>query len=281
MGYRGAIPDGTLKENHRLALFEKISLQPATKQYWLQRKNGWVSRGFILLGRWEGHFQKLGVIFRDILKCDFSAVFEAQTLQEQIEVYEKNWPKLRWKSFMKIAASEYVFNKFLYQGHFSGGSHHRTEKRAPSDFLIEEFDRIFRTQLVRKNYFMQVLFLGKIRYEEGLPFEAWESTFQKVKSSTTQIHYHVGNLLDVLPQRAWDFISLSDTISYLPNDRAENILQELSPATPSGSRMVIRSFLRAPQSVNSKGWKHLSDKDSWALQEDGTGVYRFHIYEKE
>ncbi|WP_413612558.1 DUF3419 family protein [Bdellovibrio sp. HCB-110] len=280
LGYRGALQGGGDSGDDREVLFKKLSLSEAAKNYWVERKEGWKPKGFILLGRWESHFQKLGFLFREILQCDFSKVFEAQSLEEQIELYEKHWPKLRWNSFIRVAASEYVFNKFLYKGHFSGKSEHKTEERSPSKFITEEFDRIFRTQLVRKNYFMQILFLGRIAYEEGLPLEAHQHVVDLVKKSKTEIRYLNGNLLEHLPQHAYDFISLSDTISYLEAQDANQILQKLSSNTKSGSQMVIRSFMRAPTAIDVSGWKALSEKDQWAQRKDGTGVYQFHIFAK-
>lgn len=280
LGYRGALQGGGNEGDDREVLYRRLKLSPEATQYWNERVDGWKPHGFILLGRWESHFQKIGVLFRDYLKCDFSKIFEAQSLGEQAALYDKHWPKLRWNSFIKIVASEYVFNRFLYKGHFSGKSDHRTEQRSPSQFIMEEFERIFRTQLVRKNYFMQILFLGKIAYEEGLPLEAHEDIVAAVKASLTKVRYLHGNLLAELPKNAYDFISLSDTISYLDEQDANQILQKLHPATKSGSQMVIRSFMRAPTAMDLGGWSALAEKNRWAQNLDGTGVYQFHIFRK-
>lgn len=280
IGYRGGLQNGSDSGDSRIELFNKLELSADTKKYWNERRSGWEKNGLILLGRWESHFQKLGFIFRNYLQCDFSFLFKAQSIEEQIALYEKNWPHLRWKSFLRILASEYVFNKFLYKGHFSGDSERRTENRPPYQFIWEEFERIFKTQLVRKNYFMQILFLGEIRYEEGLPLEAHESIFSAAKKSKTKIHYHVGNLLDILPTQSFNFVSLSDTISYLPSDAANNILQKLHKDTPPGAKVVIRSFMKAPTEINHTGWKRLTENEEWAHKIDGTSVYLFHIFEK-
>ncbi|MFP5520069.1 MAG: DUF3419 family protein [Bdellovibrionia bacterium] len=280
MGYRGAIQDGNTKEGNRLVLFEKLSLSSEAHQYWLKHLPAWEPKGFILLGKWESHFQKLGKLFREYLQCDFSKVFEAQTLNEQRELYEKHWPHLRWKSFIRVAASEYVFNKFLYKGHFSGQEDRRTDQRPPYQFIMEEFERVFRTQLVRKNYFMQVLFLGKVQYEEGLPLEAQRHIFEAVKQSQTQLHFHVGNLLEILPQQAYNFVSLSDTISYLDEAHANSILQRMHPQTPKDSTVVIRSFLKAPTAIDSQKWHQRIVEEQEAYKADGTGVYNFHIFSK-
>ncbi|XGC80232.1 DUF3419 family protein [Bdellovibrio bacteriovorus] len=280
LGYRGALPEGDDTGDDRVAIFGKLKLSEAATKYWTERIDGWKPHGFILLGRWESHFQKLGRLFRDVLKCDFTPIFAAQSLEEQVSLHKKHWPTLRWNSFIRIAASEYVFNKFLYKGHFSGKAEHKTEERGPSQFIMEEFNRIFHTQLVRKNYFMQILFLGRIAFEEGLPLEAQRHIFEAVKKSNTEVRYLHGNLLEHLPQHPYDFISLSDTISYLPADDANQILQRLNAETKAGSYMVIRSFMRAPTAVDTKGWVDAKGKNEWAQHKDGTGVYQFHIYTK-
>jgi S-adenosylmethionine-diacylglycerol 3-amino-3-carboxypropyl transferase len=281
MGYRGALQSGSDQGDDRTKLLANVKLSADAKKYWLERTEGWAPRGFILLGKWESHFQKLGFIFREVLQGDFSKVFEAQSLPEQIELYEKHWPHKRWKSFIRVAASEYVFNKFLYKGHFSGSADAKTEARPPWKFIIEEFDRIFRTQMVRKNYFMQILFLGKIAYEEGLPYEAHQEIFDRVKISPTKVNYLLGNLLEHLPKKPYDFISLSDTISYLSQDDANQILQNLHKDTEAKSQVVIRSFMKAPTAIDTKGWESRKDKDQWAQEKDGTGVYQFHIFRKK
>jgi len=280
LGYRGAVQNGEPKSDSRFHLFQRLSLSEAAHDYWTSRREGWESNGFIRLGRWEKHFQKLGVLFRDYLRCDFSEVFEAQTLEDQVRRFGEYWPHRRWKFFLRIAASEYVFNRFLYKGHFSGSSEKRTEKRPPYQLVQEEFERVLKTQLARKNYFMQVLFLGKIVYEEGLPFEAHRSIFEAVKRSSTKVHYHCGNLLEVLPRFPFDFISLSDTISYLPVEKAQSLLQDLHPETPKHTRIVIRSFMKAPQALTTIGWQQLQREELRAHREDGTAVYQFHIFEK-
>ena len=281
MGYRGGIPDLTAGDADRLPLFQRLELTPKTREFWTERLQAWRPRGFIFLGRWESHFQKLGRIFRHGLRLDMRPIFEAHSISEQLELFDKHWKPFVFSTFLKLVANEYVFNKFLYKGHFSGASGSRTESRPPYQFIEEEFTRIFTTTLVRKNYFMQILFLGGILYEEGLPIDAQVSTLNAVRKSRTKVNYRQENLLEVLKDSAYDFISLSDTISYLPKEAAENILQCLGPQTPTGSTVVIRSFLRQPAKINSAGWTELVDKNQWAKKLDTTAVYEFEIYKKD
>lgn len=282
LGYRGGIPGNSTSHDDRIELFVRLKphLSEATYRFWLERKNAWTGRGFILLGRWEGHFQKMGRIFREVLRLDTRPIFEAHSLEEQNKLFQKHFKPLVFKAFVRIAASEFVFNRFLYKGHFSGQSDRRTETRAPSAFIEEEFTRLFTRTLIRKNYFLQVLFLGGVAYEEGLPLEAREDVLLAIKDSPTKVQYHQANLLEILKSKPYDFVSLSDTISYLPEEEAKRLLQNLPQQTKSGSRMVIRSFLRRPPGIESSGWTKLAVEESWARDLDTTGVYEFDIFEK-
>lgn len=282
LGYRGGIPGNSTSHDDRMELF--VSLKPhlseSTYKFWIERKNAWLPRGFILLGRWEGHFQKMGRVFREVLRLDTRPIFEAHSLEEQNKLFKKHFKPLVFKAFVRIAASEFVFNRFLYKGHFSGQSDRRTESRAPSTFIEEEFTRLFTRTLIRKNYFLQVLFLGGVTYEEGLPLEAREDILSEIKESSTKIEYLQANLLEVLKERPYDFISLSDTISYLPEQEAKLLLKNLPEKTKPGTRIVIRSFLRRPPGIESSGWTKLAVEESWARDLDTTGVYEFDIFEK-
>lgn len=281
LGYRGGLQkQGRREGDDRMDLFKRLDLSEKARTYWLDRASGWTGRGFLKLGKWERHFLKLGEIFRQYLQCDFSPIFEAQSLGEQIQAWEKHWPKIRFNSFVRLALSEFVFNKFLYKGHFAGSEGHRTESRAPSKFIEEEFHRLFHTQMARKSYFLQIMLLGEFRYEEGLPLEAHQHIFDGVKQSNSRLEYRVGNLLEVLPEKAWDFISLSDTVSYLDPGDANNLLQKLPSQIPAGAMMVIRSFMRAPTAMDQRGWEACPDLEKEAFQNDVTGVYQFHIFRK-
>ncbi|MCM2321766.1 MAG: BtaA family protein [Oligoflexia bacterium] len=284
LGYRGGIAAPAEVEtdvsDDRMALFQRLELSPSCREFWLSCAAQWQPRGFILLGKWESHFQALGKLFRQGFRMNFRPIFEAQSLEEQQALYRKHWKPTLFRNFLRMAASELVFNKFLYHGHFSGASAVKTESRPPWKFLDDEFRRLFTTKLVRKNYFLQVLFLGGIHFEEGLPLEARPEIVEAVRASRTRLVTTQGNLLEVLPTKPFDFLSLSDTISYLPEDAATELLQKLHPATPAGSRAVIRSFLRAPTQLRQDGWELDTQECRKAFERDGTGVYRFFIYRK-
>lgn len=282
LGYRGGLdsgePCGKDQGDDRYEIFRSLKLGEECREFWESTRERWAPRGFILLGKWENHFQKLGQIFRKGFRMSFLPIFEAHTLEEQQELYRKHWRPWLVRNFLRVVASEYVFNRFLYKGHFSGTKGRATESRPPWQFLDDEFRRIFTTTLVRKNYFMQVLFLGRIYFEEGLPLEAQPLTLERVKAVSTEVAFHQADLVSAVGRAPYEFYSLSDTISYLPEETARGILTLLHSESPAGSVAVIRSFLRAPLIEPVSGWSRDEEAERKAALLDGTSVYQFHVF---
>lgn len=264
----------------RRALFASLKLSDPCHDFWMTNSSYWETSGFIFLGKWERHFQKLNKFLHLIFRHDFKPIFAAETIEEQKKIFRKIFRPFLFKTFLRIVASEFIFNRFLYRGHFSGTADKRTEQRPPWQFIYDEFTRLFTTTKVSQSYFLQVLFLGSIQYEEGLPLEASPAIFQSIKNSQSEILYCKENLLEILKNESFDFISLSDTISYLCTETGEQILSLLHPTTPIGATIVIRSFLRAPQIAQHKHWTLSEVESKRALSSDCTGVYQFHIFTK-
>ena len=228
------------------------------------------------------------MIFRDVLRIDTRPIFEAHTLEDQARLFKKHFKPKVFGAFVRIAASEFIFNRFLHKGHFSGRKEtptdsrpdSRPDSRTPAAFIEQEFTRLFTKTLIRKNYFLQILFLGGIAYEEGLPLEVREDILQAVKKSRTKVSYKRADLVSVIQETPYNFLSLSDTISYLNEPDAHALLQSLPGSTNSGTRAVLRSFLRRPQMPDLTGWLKLEEEEKWARDLDITGVYEFDIAEK-
>ncbi|HZM76541.1 MAG TPA: DUF3419 family protein [Candidatus Limnocylindrales bacterium] len=264
----------------RLEIFRSLPLSEETQALCQSQADRWAPGGWIYLGKWERHFLKLNRMLRSILGQRIDQIFAAPDLTAQIHAYERHWRRGVFRTFLKVFASDFVFNKFLYRGHFAGSRTDRTETRPTWQFLEEEFDRIFRTRLVRQSFFLQLMFLGKVAYEEGLPTETDVKVLAAVQSSPTQISYAAENLLESIAHAPYDFYSLSDTLSYLPSADAHAVLSRVHPATPDGARLIFRSFLRAPAVENHARWQRMPADETWAARTDCTGVYRFHFFEK-
>lgn len=285
MGYRGGLPDDSTADADRGALLGRMPLTDATRRFWLDRERAWKPRGFIFLGRWEAHFLKLSRIFRDVLRIDARPIFEAHSLEEQAELFRQQFNPLVLRAFVRIAASEFVFSRFLYKGDQNAVS------PPPAAFIEQEFTRLFTRTLVRKNYFLQLLFFGAILHEEGLPLETRADVLALVRHASSDIHYRHDDLVTVLRERPYDFISMSDALSSLSDREAQAVLKSLAREMRPGSRLAARSFLKRPNlgslvtlppsaPANARSsWRRLESEESWARDLDTTGVYQFDLFE--
>jgi len=264
----------------RLEIFHSLSLSGQSQALCQKEAASWAPHGWIYLGKWERHFLKLNRILRSLLGRRIDRIFAAPDLAAQVQAYERYWRRGVFRRFLKVFASDFVFNKLLYKGHFAGSRADRTETRPTWQFLEEEFDRIFRTRLVRQSFFFQLMFLGKVVYEDGLPTEADVKVLSAVKSATTQVSFASENLMESIARAPYDFYSLSDTLSYLPSDDALAVLSRVHPEAPDAARLIFRSFLRAPAVDGHPGWQRMEAEQTWAARTDCTGVYRFHFFEK-
>jgi S-adenosylmethionine-diacylglycerol 3-amino-3-carboxypropyl transferase len=256
---------------NRREIFSSLHLSPSCREYWLQDQLSWEKMGFIWLGRWERFFKNLGNVSRPLFLTNFNKFFEEEDLIKQRQIYERFWPHRRFSVFLKIASSPEFMNHWLYQGHYAG-----TPKRTWKH-IEERYRSIFFNHIARKNFFMQMLFLGEIKYEEAFPAEAQREIFNLAKLAETEIKYIHDNILNVITQRPYDFYHLSDVLSYLPSDEAVGILSRMHPDVKAGALVIARLFNRGPGELAHPGWSSEKDLELWAQRRDETAVYDFRI----
>lgn len=281
MGYRGGVQSvtGEIRETRR-ELFARLDLRAGTRDYWQKSIDLWADQGFITLGRWERFFLKLSKGIRTTLRYDFQKFFDPETLEKQREVYDKQWPDIRFRAFLEIVTSDWLMNRVLYRGSFSGKKGRRTSELPPAAELEKRYRLLFENHLARKNFFLQMLFLGGIKHEEGLPIEAQRDVFEAAKAAKTEVRYIVGSLTDLLPLEPYDFMHLSDVISYLEPKDTANIVPSLHADCPKGAMVVARTFLKSPAVFEAPGWSRDREAEIWSSRTDGTGVYDFLITRK-
>ncbi|MBC7690775.1 MAG: DUF3419 family protein [Methylotenera sp.] len=283
LGYRGAIFDGDLLDNSRAKLFKRLKLSEKCFGYWNENRE-WEKRGVIYLGKWENHFIKLGKLLSKIIRLNAAPLFEAHSIKEQNLLLKKHWNETRFRNFLRVALSEFVFQKFLYGKQFAGSKEKRTAKEPTWKMVDREMNRLFKTTLLRKNYFIQMIYLGAIRFEEGLPAEAHPEIFAAAKaalrSGKTEITYLQKDFVELTREKPYDFYSLSDAISYVADEPAKQFLSRLPDTVALGSTMVIRSFMRQPSIHPNQAWKIDKAAAKAAHAQDCTGMYEFVILTK-
>jgi S-adenosylmethionine-diacylglycerol 3-amino-3-carboxypropyl transferase len=217
----------------------------------------------------------MGKLLRRAARLSAAPLFSAHTLEEQRRLYDKHWNPKLFHGFLRLALSDFVFNRYLYRGHYAGGKDRRTVQEPAWEMVYREMTHRFTNTLVRKNFFLQMIFLGEVRYEEGLPPEAHPEVFQRAKDSTTEVRFTLGNFLELTQKNAYDFYSLSDTISYVADADAKTFVPKLHPEVPKGALILIRSFMRQPEIPVQSPWSIDREIAEDAKVQDCTGLYEF------
>lgn len=258
----------------RQEIFMSLPLPRSDQHFWMQSEKHWSPQGFIFLGRWENHLRQLGVLFRKIFSVDFADLFEMDSVDQRRQWMEMHWPGKRLQIFLQICANPWVFNLLLYRGHFV-----RSQESVPL-FLMQVFENGLIERNPRESFFLQMLFLGDLRYSEGHPLEVDPEVYKETQKFKGEIRFTQTDLLSYLQSHSADFVSLSDVPSYFNQEQIQQLQKcLLRDLEQRGGAWVIRSFLRHPPWESALHPFQALGKNRWAEESDTTGVYKFHIFE--
>lgn len=274
-------PGDYISPEERKELFSSLKLFGEARLFSqkLFKKNNW--EPLLYFGKWENTFQKISKINRIIVGEKGLKVFDCQTNAEQEEYLRTQFPHKAWAASIFLLGNATVFNALLYKGDFPkkniGVSAHQ--------FYMDRFQRLFKQGLVRRNFFLQLVFFGKLRYVEGVPLECNPEIFHKAKIGlqTAQIKYVNGDIVEETKHAspAIDFISLSDAPSYFKPPREQNFLQDIRGALSKEGVVVSRYYLRIPENLITSGYRDITDHFRESIGKEKTQVYNFGIYKKK
>ena len=279
LGFWG-YPSSHMSSVERQAIFEKLVVSDLSKKYMSSffEKRKWDS--ILYAGRWEQTFGKLSKMIRWINGKKGTGIFNCLTEKEQ-EVYLKNkFPKNKWMLSIFLLGNSVIFNALLYKGAFP-------KKNIPQSirkFYLERFDHLFNQGLTRKNYFLQLLFFGRLRFSEGMPLECDPLIFSQAKkwSSNIKIEYKLGDILEETKRIGMkvDFLSFSDIPSYFEPPQEQNFLQEIRDNISTNGIVVSRYYLHIPHNLVTDGYHNITKNYTKDINKEKIQMYSFGIYQK-
>ena len=263
----------------RQDLFKRLSLSECAENYFGRFFNQTSWEGVIYDGRWEKTFRKISEVTRGIIGKKGVDVFQVQNKSRYAEYMRTEFPYTRWKLAVTLLGNATLFNSLLYKGNFP----QKNLSESYAQFYIRAFDKIFSQGPVCNNYFMQIVILGKIVHESGMPFECNQEIFSKAKEALqhTNIIYIQSDILNqnvTLPSA--DFISLSDIPSYLGGERERNFLQLLKNRLNNNGIIVSRYYMHIPQEVDYTGFENITNDYAQAVENDKVQMYTIEILKK-
>ena len=229
-------------------------------------------------GKWEQTFQILSWINRKIVGKKGLGVFACRSKEEQEKYLNNIFPKRAWSFSIFLLGNAIVFNALLYKGSFPK----KNIPKSMHSFYTERFEYLFKQDLVCNNYFLQLLFFGKLQFPEGLPIECDRNIFLKAKRGLqgTYIKYVLGDIIEEI-QRVTpliNFLSLSDVPSYLFAPREQEFLQDIKKNISPDGIVVNRYYLRIPENLNTDGYKNITNNFKKIIAKEKIQMYSFGIY---
>lgn len=274
-------PPYSLTPEDRKKIFQKFNLSNTARRFLnaLFKENQWES--LLYLGKWEKTFITLSKINKLITGKKASELFYKKSTTEYFSYFKNNFPHKALAFAVFILGNASVFNALLYRGHFPRKNIPETMPK----FYLKAFNRLFNQGPARNNFFLQLLFFGKLVFPEGNPIECNKKVFQLAKKGLrdTQISYIQGDIIQEISKivKPIDFFSFSDVPSYFTEDIEKNYLQKIYPYLSINGLMVVRYYLHIPERTIMKGYKDISKNYSDLINKEKVQMYLIKILRKQ
>lgn len=262
-GYRAFVgyPGATMEPVGRRACFGRLDLPPAVRLRLrtLLERNHWGP--LIGMGEFERMLTRMSAVMRAVLGRGVHDLFACRTLEEQRVYVKSQFPRWRWSFLVHALGNATVLNGILYGGELPKPNIGISTPR----YFVRVFASLFDRVLARRSFFLQLLLLGRIGFEEGVPIEAHPEVFQRARQAlpAADIRFVEKDLFELQGAISGplDILMLSDVPSFLAPalgesfpDRVRNTLNAQGTLTWRGSMRVVH-----PQSA---GYEDVSDEFS-------------------
>jgi S-adenosylmethionine-diacylglycerol 3-amino-3-carboxypropyl transferase len=259
----------------RRELFLTLEISPKTYAFISQVFHEIKYQSLLYLGKWEQTFNTFSKINRFVLGSDYDRMLRFDSLEDQKYYYKNEFPINKWKGIIHLLGNKTMFNALLYKGDF-------IKKNSPLshfDYYFNAFERLFTKDLAQKSFFLHLCFYGKIHSYEGVPIEAQEESFERIKKSQAKVHYFQEDFVNHLSSGKckYDFLSLSDVPSYFQGDLELEFMQKIKPGLHPGALIVNRYYLRTSQCLLN-GYVDVTNEYLNLLEIEKVQMYEIKIY---
>lgn len=232
----------------------------------------------IYQGRFERMLRTLSRVNGLFTRGQGRGIFQSQELADQRSYLDTQFPMRAWQLVVMLLGNSTMLNSLLYRGDFP------KKNRPGSTYRIYRaiFDRLFRTVVARRSFFLQMVFFGELRYPEGFPVECSADVYPAAQRSarTSKIEFVRDDIIKYVQQsRGVSFVSLSDVPSFLPRHLERLFLVAMTPGLAPGALVATRGHLRVVE-PDGGGLDVVSDRFQHAISAETTQLWQVDIYQK-
>ena len=199
----------------------------------------------IYWGIWEQSMIKNAQALKTILGADF---IEELTLGKQFDqILKSPLKKMRYKFALQMVGHA----RFLAKNFSSKQLPQLSQNRDEQEYYNGIIRSALKAREFKKNFFLQLLFTGKINSVDALPDEADPEVFRLAKRSlsTTSIQFRQSDLRTAAPTESFDFVFFSDVFSYLTNEESTDVLARFTQQLSRDGIIMMRFYRNRPHFV--------------------------------
>lgn len=262
----------------RMEMFSCLSLSKESKSILkdIFQHNQWGP--IIYEGKYEKTLITISKLLHKLVGNSLRKNQQIEAKEELIKVYQENFPKKRFKIFLKLISNQNLLNALLYKGNHPKKNISLTY----SEYYQQLFNNLFSKITWLDSYFLYFLVFGKLDQKTLYPLEAQESIFaeMKVGAGKADISYYQGFFPDVMDQipKNINFISLSDIPSYFSHSLGKQYLQILRPFMAKNGLICIRYFLHKSLHLKTEHYVNLNDLYQEKIATECTQIYDIDIF---
>jgi S-adenosylmethionine-diacylglycerol 3-amino-3-carboxypropyl transferase len=270
--------------DERKQLFHRLEISQDARRFFLFTFEQNNFEGLLYLGKWEKTITSIPKIVRRFVGKYYDNIFDFTSMSEQNKFFDERLQSFFWKIVPRlvllVTGNSAFFNSVLYSGSF-------VKKNIPEgyyDFYRLAYRRLFYNGLARENFFLQLCFLGEIKYSEGVTIEAVESVFTACKYSLmrgSRVELVQRDVLQFVEEtkEKFDFVSLSDVPSYFRGATEREYMQALKKCLNPGAVVVTRCYLRIPEGTDLAGYKDITERYQTGIEKEKVQMYKIFCYE--
>jgi S-adenosylmethionine-diacylglycerol 3-amino-3-carboxypropyl transferase len=269
-------------------------LDAESRKYWEKRdirgrrRISYFTRGLYRKGL-LGNFIGLAHLFAKLYKIDLSRVLEAQTLEEQREVFERELAPVFDKKFVRWLTSHpaSLFGLGIPPAQFE----HLAGDERMAEVLRRRLEKLACDFEIKDNYFAWQAFARGYDRSEGAPLPPYlqRANWETMRERIDRIDVINANMVHWIGDReeaSLDRFVLLDAQDWMNNAQLDDLWTRITRASRPGARVLFRTAAepsllpgRLDDAILSK-WRYLEDVSADCTRRDRSSIYGgVHVYE--
>lgn len=252
----------SLPATDRLALYEQVKGRlGAPARGWWDAHSGWIGRGVLNVGVTERFIAAVVAVLRLGIHpaSRIERLLACRTLDEQRELYHREWDTLRWRHLFTVLLNRAVFRKAYSPAFFEHVENPSFARhfRALAEHTLTEVP-------IRTNYFVHHMLTASYPLDVpgGLPpylDPAGTATVTTALDRLVLVDGAYTAYLRTLPDASVHGFAISNICEWLTAEQIDELLAEVVRTAAPGARLVFRNFV---------GWTEVPDRWQNVVVED-------------